>query len=73
MGQGSQQSSAEGLVESFTKILLDNEKVSHADVNVQMRLKNVRSNLRKRNVRFYSYVNEINSLLILIKIFFVQI
>ncbi|KAM3727891.1 Translation initiation factor [Dirofilaria immitis] len=52
--QGLQQVSVGKMVENFTKILLDNEKVDHADMNVQMRLKNVRI-ARKQNVRFIAY------------------
>ncbi|KAL3990579.1 hypothetical protein ACH3XW_32350 [Acanthocheilonema viteae] len=53
--QGLQQASVGKMIENFTKILLDNEKVKYADVNVQMHLKNVRSNPRKHNVRFFAY------------------
>ncbi|VDM20812.1 unnamed protein product [Wuchereria bancrofti] len=56
VGQGLQQLSVGTMIENFTKILLDNEKVNCADVNVQMRLKNIKSNPRKQNIQFFSYV-----------------
>ncbi|EJW80249.1 hypothetical protein WUBG_08843, partial [Wuchereria bancrofti] len=55
VGQGLQQLSVGTMIENFTKILLDNEKVNCADVNVQMRLKNIKSNPRKQNIQFFSY------------------
>uniref|UniRef100_A0A915Q0I2 Uncharacterized protein n=1 Tax=Setaria digitata TaxID=48799 RepID=A0A915Q0I2_9BILA len=50
-----QRVSVNKIMESFTKILLENDKVDCADVNIQMSLKNVKNNPRKRSVRFLAY------------------
>ncbi|VDK67841.1 unnamed protein product [Onchocerca ochengi] len=47
--QGLQQKSVGKMIENFTKIFLGDEKVDYADVNVEMRLKNVRNNPRKHH------------------------
>uniref|UniRef100_A0A8R1TNY5 Palmitoyltransferase n=1 Tax=Onchocerca volvulus TaxID=6282 RepID=A0A8R1TNY5_ONCVO len=53
--QGLQQKSVGKMIENFTKIFLGDEKVDYADVNVEMRLKNVRNNPRKHHVRFLAF------------------
>ncbi|CAG9533686.1 unnamed protein product [Cercopithifilaria johnstoni] len=53
--QGLQKASVGKMIENFAKILLDNEKVDHADINVQMRLKNIKSNPKKHDVQFFAY------------------
>lgn len=53
----SQEESVKGIIESMTKTLLENEKVDRADIEVQMRLRNVKDKISVgRPVQFFAYV-----------------